>query len=56
MNGEGSRAQWQHIWQEREQKLNEMAMRLNLPLSKLSTHDAVIESMVALLREPAWAA
>lgn len=52
MNGEDTRSQWQNIWRAREQRMNDLSMRLHLPLSRLSTHDAVIESMVALLREP----
>jgi len=56
MNGDDSRSQWQNAWRAREQKLQELALRLNLPLSRLSTHDAVIESMVGLLKEPKWAA
>jgi len=56
MNGDDSRTQWHNAWQAREQKLRELAMRLNLPLSQLSTHAAVIDSMVALLKEPKWAA
>ena len=43
-------------WKAREQQLNDLSMRLNLPLSNLNTHDAVIERVVALLKEPAWAA
>ncbi len=56
MSGDDTRTQWQNIWRAREQTLIDMAMRLNLPLSRLSTHDAVIESMNTLLREPTWAA
>jgi uncharacterized protein (DUF58 family) len=56
MNGEDTRGQWQHAWQAREHKLRELALKLNLPLSRLSTHDAVVENMVALLKEPKWAA
>lgn len=55
MNGEDSRSQWQKTWRAREQNMNDLSMRLNLPLSRLNTHDAVIESMVALLKEPTWA-
>ena len=55
MNGEDTRKQWQNAWQVREQNLHQLALRLNLPLSQLTTHDAVIESMVALLKEPKWA-
>ena len=56
MNGEDTRTQWQNVWRAREQNMNDLSMRLNLPLSRLNTHDAVIESMIALLREPTWAA
>lgn len=56
MSGEGTRRQWQNAWRAREQKLDDLSMRLSLPLIRLNTHDAVIESMVALLREPTWAA
>jgi len=56
MNGEDTRTQWQKSWQAREQKLQDLAMKFNLPLSRLNTHEAVIESMIALLREPKWAA
>lgn len=56
MNGDDTRSQWQKAWHIREQTLQDLALRLNLPLSRLNTHDAVIESMVALLKEPKWAA
>jgi uncharacterized protein (DUF58 family) len=56
MNGDDSRTQWQNAWRAREQNMNDLSMRLNLPLSRLNTHDEVSESMVALLREPTWAA
>lgn len=56
MNGEASRRQWQNAWRAREHSLNELSLRLNLPLVRLSTHDAVVESVVSLLKEPAWAA
>jgi len=55
MNGEDTRKQWKNTWHARENKLKDLAMRLNLPLSQLNTHDAVIESMIALLKEPKWA-
>ena len=54
MNGDDTRRQWQSEWQAREKKVNDLSMQLNLPLSRLSTHDDVIESMIALLKEPAW--
>jgi len=56
MDGERSRASWQSAWRAREQRLNDLAMHLNLPLSRLDTHDAVLERVVALLKEPTWAA
>ena len=56
MNGEDTRHQWQNAWRVREQHLQNLAMRLNLPLNRLNTHDALIASMVALLKEPGWAA
>lgn len=54
MNGEQTRSQWQDIWESRKKSLNEVSMRLNLPLSRLDTHDDVIERMVTLLKEPRW--
>ncbi|MGB8078360.1 MAG: DUF58 domain-containing protein, partial [Gallionella sp.] len=56
LDGDDTRATWQRAWKAREQQLNDLSMRLNLPLSNLNTHDAVIERVVALLKEPAWAA
>ncbi len=51
MNGEETRSQWQNVWRAREQKLSDLSIRLNLPLSRLNTHDDVIESMIAMLKE-----
>lgn len=56
MDGEQTRLQWQRAWQAREQRLDELSLRLSLPLSRLDTRDAAVERMSALLREPAWAA
>jgi uncharacterized protein (DUF58 family) len=56
MDGDQSRTSWQQSWQAREQRLNDLATRLNLPLSRLDTQDPVTERMIALLQEPAWAA
>ncbi|MFY9328534.1 MAG: DUF58 domain-containing protein [Georgfuchsia sp.] len=56
MDGERSRTSWQKAWQAREQRLSDVAMRLNLPLSRLTTNLPVTDSLVALLREPTWAA
>lgn len=55
IDGEQSHSAWQHAWHAREQQLNDLAMQLNLPLSRLDTGDAVLERMIALLKEPAWA-
>jgi uncharacterized protein (DUF58 family) len=56
MSGEDTRKQWQNAWQNRAHALKELAMKLNLPLSQLSTQDDVIVSMIGLLKEPKWAA
>jgi hypothetical protein len=56
MEGLPSRAQWQRAWQARERRLDQLSLRLNLPLSRLDTQEEVVERMSALLREPAWAA
>jgi len=56
MDGNRSRASWMAAWQAREQRLDKLATRLNLPLSRLDTPDAVAERLAALLKEPAWAA
>ncbi|MGQ0699537.1 MAG: DUF58 domain-containing protein [Panacagrimonas sp.] len=56
LDGEHSRLPWQQAWAAREQRLVEVARRLNLPLTKLDTRDAVTDSLRPLLREPAWAA
>ncbi len=55
LDGERSRTPWQEAWRAREQRLKEMATRLSLPLSRLATHDGVLEALVALLKEPRWA-
>lgn len=56
MDGQSSRATWRQAWLARERRLDELSMRLDLPLSRLDTQDEVIERMSALLRERAWAA
>ncbi|HUW77006.1 MAG TPA: DUF58 domain-containing protein [Gallionella sp.] len=56
MDGDQSRTSWQQSWQAREQRLDDLATRLNLPLHRLGTQDPVTERMISLLREPAWAA
>lgn len=56
MDGERSRTPWKTAWQKREQHLSDVAMRLNLPLNRLTTNQPVTDSLVALLREPKWAA
>ncbi len=56
MNGEEARRPWQDAWRVRERELNDLSMRLNVPLVRLNTQDAAIERMVTLLKEPRWAA
>ncbi len=56
LDGERSRAPWQAAWLAGERRLDELARRLNLPLNRLDTAEAVTDSLSALLREPAWAA
>ncbi len=55
MNGEEARRPWQDAWREREQRLSDLSMRLNLPLVRLNTQDVAVERMTALLKEPRWA-
>lgn len=56
MDGDQSRTSWQQSWRARAQRLDGLATRLNLPLHKLDTQQPVAERIIALLREPAWAA
>jgi len=56
MDGGASRRAWQAAWQQREQALATLALRLNRPLVRLDTADAFPETLVALLKEPRWAA
>lgn len=56
LDGERSRGAWQALWQRREQALTDIANRLKLPLTRLSTADPVDEVLPPLLREPPWAA
>ena len=56
MDGENSRSAWQQKWAAREQHLNGLARRLNLPLIRLDTADPVTEALPPLLREPLWTA
>lgn len=56
MDGEGSRNAWQAAWSKREQGLTGLAARLNLPLVRLDTSDALPDRLIALLKEPKWAA
>jgi uncharacterized protein (DUF58 family) len=52
LDGERSRPAWQQAWVAREHRLGELAERLDLPLIRLSTRDAVADSLPLLLREP----
>jgi uncharacterized protein (DUF58 family) len=56
LDGDRSRAGWLDKWHAREQQLGDLARRLNLPLNRLNTSDAVDAALPPLLREPAWAA
>ena len=51
LDGAGSRSDWLRSWAAREQRLGDLARRLDLPLSRLATTDAVADSLPALLRE-----
>jgi uncharacterized protein (DUF58 family) len=53
LDGERSRPAWQQAWAAREHRLGTLAGRLDLPLIRLSTRDAVADSLPLLLREPA---
>jgi uncharacterized protein (DUF58 family) len=53
LDGERSRPAWQQAWAARERRLGELAGRLDLPLIRLSTRDAVSDSLPPLLRERA---
>ena len=52
LDGAHSRPAWQKAWAAREQRLGDLAGRLDLPLIRLSTTDAVADSLPLLLREP----
>jgi len=56
LDGERSRGAWQEKWAARQQRLDALARRLSLPLTRLDTADAVAETLPPLLRETAWAA
>lgn len=56
LDGERSRTAWRETWAAREQRLGDLARRLNLPLTRLNTPDTVANSLPSLLREPSWAA
>jgi uncharacterized protein (DUF58 family) len=53
LDGERSRKTWQRAWAAREQRLGDLARRLDLPLSRLVTADPVADSLPPLLREAA---
>jgi uncharacterized protein (DUF58 family) len=52
LDGERSRPAWQQAWTAREYRLGDLAGRLDLPLIRLATTDAVADSLPLLLREP----
>lgn len=51
LDGARSRPAWQQAWAAREARLETLATRLNLPLTRLATCDAVTDSLPLLLRE-----
>ncbi|MGH8460281.1 MAG: DUF58 domain-containing protein [Stenotrophobium sp.] len=55
LDGDRSRKSWCAAWAEREKRLQHLARRLNLPLTRLETSNRVNEALPPLLREPAWA-
>lgn len=56
LDGGQSRARWQAAWAELAAALSALAQRLNLPLTRLDTHQDAAETLRGLLKEPAWAA
>ncbi|OIR06577.1 hypothetical protein GALL_111820 [mine drainage metagenome] len=54
LDGENSRNTWHRKWEDRERRLNNLTLRLNLPLIRLDTSNPVIEALPPLLREPLW--
>lgn len=56
LDGEHSRTAWQEEWAARERRLDGLARRLDLPLSRLDTKNPVAETLPPLLREPTWPA
>jgi len=56
LDGAQSRAPWQAAWSARERRIEALAQRLNLPLTRLDTSQAVAETLPPLLREARWAA
>jgi uncharacterized protein (DUF58 family) len=56
LDGIASRNSWRAAWQARQQRLQALADRFNLPLVQLDTAADVGEALAALLRETPWAA
>lgn len=53
LDGAKSRSTWQSTWADREQRLQDLATRLELPLTRLVTAEDVTERLPALLRDHA---
>lgn len=53
LDGARSRNAWKQAWVARQRQLGDLAERLALPLVRLSTADAVVDSLPPLLREAA---
>ncbi len=56
LDGSQQRRDWNAAWAARSAAVQAVAQRLNLPLTRLDTADAVSDSLPPLLREPRWAA
>ncbi|MHB8167942.1 MAG: DUF58 domain-containing protein [Sulfuricella sp.] len=56
LEGEHSQIAWQEKWATRERRLDDLARRLNLPLTRLDTQNPVVETLPSLLRESTWPA
>jgi uncharacterized protein (DUF58 family) len=53
LDGDASRARWREVWAARAQQLDDLSLRLRMPLTQLDTADAVESSLPRLLREAA---
>lgn len=56
LDGDRSRAAWLAAWSARANRVESIAQRLNLPLTRLHTNDDLSLVLPPLLRTPRWAA